>query len=337
MNMTENVNSNVTQEPSEKAEELFLDMLTPPEEKEALKNNDEAVAEEEAPEEIEVEADDAETEITDEETEDQSEEDEVEEDSDEEPTVYSINVNGVNTEVTLEELKSGYSRQKDYTRKTQELAEQKRVAEQRQNEFLQKDNEVSEERALYKEMLPKMQMMIKNNLQREPDWQQLIDNDPQEYLRKKEEWNKTSSTLSYVETEMKRLEAEKAQAENFALEQQMQQGQSIINEKIPEWSDNDVAKAEVAEMMTYAQSIGFNNNELSKIYDGRLILLLRDAWSHSKTKKAVKTKPKESPARVSRPGNSNKIKGNSPLKNARKKLKETGSISDAAKVFEQLI
>jgi len=337
MNMTENVNSNVTQEPSEKAEELFLDMLTPPEEKEALRNNDEAVAEEEAPEEIEVEADDAETEITDEETEDQSEEDEVEEDSDEEPTVYSINVNGVNTEVTLEELKSGYSRQKDYTRKTQELAEQKRVAEQRQNEFLQKDNEVSEERALYKEMLPKMQMMIKNNLQQEPDWQQLIDNDPQEYLRKKEEWNKTSSTLSYVENEMQRLETEKVQAENFALEQQMQQGQSIINEKIPEWSDNDVAKKEVAEMMTYAQSIGFNNNELSKIYDGRLILLLRDAWSHSKTKKAVKTKPKESPARVSRPGNSNKIKGNSPLKNARKKLKETGSISDAAKVFEQLI
>jgi hypothetical protein len=337
MNMTENVNSNVTQEPSEKAEDLFLEMLTPAEEKVATKNNDEAVAEEEAPEDLEAEADDVEADETGEETEDQSEEDEVEEDSDEEPTVYSINVNGVNTEVSLEELKSGYSRQKDYTRKTQELAEQKRVAEQQQNEFLQKDNEVSEERALYKEMLPKMQLMIKNNLQQEPDWQQLIDNDPQEYLRKKEEWNKTSSTLSYVENEMKRLETEKVQAENFALEQQMQQGQAIINEKIPEWSDNDVAKAEVAEMMTYAQSIGFNNNELSKIYDGRLILLLRDAWSHSKTKKAVKTKPKESPARVSRPGNSNKIKGNSPLKNARKKLKETGSISDAAKVFEQLI
>lgn len=335
--MTENVNSNVTQEPSEKAEDLFLEMLTPAEEKVATKNNDEAVAEEEAPEDLEAEADDVEADETGEETEDQSEEDEVEEDSDEEPTVYSINVNGVNTEVSLEELKSGYSRQKDYTRKTQELAEQKRVAEQQQNEFLQKDNEVSEERALYKEMLPKMQLMIKNNLQQEPDWQQLIDNDPQEYLRKKEEWNKTSSTLSYVENEMKRLETEKVQAENFALEQQMQQGQAIINEKIPEWSDNDVAKAEVAEMMTYAQSIGFNNNELSKIYDGRLILLLRDAWSHSKTKKAVKTKPKESPARVSRPGNSNKIKGNSPLKNARKKLKETGSISDAAKVFEQLI
>jgi hypothetical protein len=323
MNMTENVNSNVTQEPSEKAEDLFLEMLTPAEEKVATKNNDEAVAEEEAPEDLEAEADDVEADETGEETEDQSEEDEVEEDSDEEPTVYSINVNGVNTEVSLEELKSGYSRQKDYTRKTQELAEQKRVAEQQQNEFLQKDNEVSEERALYKEMLPKMQLMIKNNLQQEPDWQQLIDNDPQEYLRKKEEWNKTSSTLSYVENEMKRLETEKVQAENFALEQQMQQGQAIINEKIPEWSDNDVAKAEVAEMMTYAQSIGFNNNELSKIYDGRLILLLRDAWSHSKTKKAVKTKPKESPARVSRPGNSNKIKGNSPLKNARKKIKET--------------
>ena len=41
----------------------------------------------------------------------------------EEVETYTITVNGEDVDVTLEELKSGYSRQSDYTRKTQELAE----------------------------------------------------------------------------------------------------------------------------------------------------------------------------------------------------------------------
>ena len=182
-----------------------------------------------------------------------------------------------------------------------------------------------------------MQMMIKNNLRQEPNWQQLIDQDPQEYLRQKEEWNKTGETLKFVENEMNRLKQEQELESQAALRSQALEGQKLIDEKIPEWKDIELAKKEAESMMTYAKGLGFTQEELSQIYDGRLILLLRDAWSHSKVKKAVKTKPKEAPARISKPGNSNKIKSNTPLKNAKSKLRKSGSVSDAAKVFEQLL
>ncbi len=331
-------NETASQDPTEKAESIFLDMITPEEEKQSEPQEEteqEITDESEVEDEVEAQA---ETEYeTEDEADERSEEDEVEDESEEEPESFSIKVDGEDIQVTLDELKAGYSRQKDYTRKTQEVAEQRKQAEKIQHEAMQKNTELSEERALYNDLLPKMQMMIKNNLQKEPDWQQLIDQDPQEYLRKKEEWSKTSQTLSFVENEMNRLKTEQEQDSQRALQQQAIEGQRIINEKIPEWKDNEVAKKEAENMMTYAKGLGFSQDELSQIYDGRLILLLRDAWQHSKVKKAVKTKPKESPARVSRPGNSNKIKSNTPLKNAKSKLRKSGTVSDAAKVFEQLL
>lgn len=331
-------NETASQDPTEKAESIFLDMLTPEEEKQAEPEQETEQEESvETEEETEVEAEAETEEEIEEEADERSEEDEVEDQGEEEPQVFTVNVNGENLEVDLDELKAGYSRQKDYTKKTQEVAEQRKLAEQQMQEFNAKNLELSEERALYNDLLPKMQMMIKNNLRQEPNWQQLIDQDPQEYLRQKEEWNKTGETLKFVENEMNRLKQEQELESQEALRSQAIEGQKLIDEKIPEWKDNELAKKEAESMMAYAKGLGFTQEELSQIYDGRLILLLRDAWSHSKVKKAVKTKPKEAPARISKPGNSNKIKSNTPLKNAKSKLRKSGSVSDAAKVFEQLL
>ena len=53
------------------------------------------------------------------------EEDVLEEEAEEEPDVYAVKVDGEELEVSLDELVQGYSRQSDYTRKTQELASQR--------------------------------------------------------------------------------------------------------------------------------------------------------------------------------------------------------------------
>ena len=50
----------------------------------------------------------------------------------EEPSgeMYAVKVDGVDQEVSLEELRDGYQRQSDYTRKTQELASERRRLQQ---------------------------------------------------------------------------------------------------------------------------------------------------------------------------------------------------------------
>ena len=71
---------------------------------------------------------DSESEAQEEEQPTETEEDTHEEETDEEPK-YTVKVDGEEIEVTQDELLRGYMRQKDYTQKTQQLAEQRRQFE----------------------------------------------------------------------------------------------------------------------------------------------------------------------------------------------------------------
>ena len=314
----------------------FEELLTPEEEKtEAIEEEVTDPGSEEVEEETILEEE--EDSLEDDQESEESEDDEIDAEEEEQPELYAVNINGKEEEVTLDELRSGYSRQKDYTQKTQKIAEQEKALNQKVAEVQNQALEMSEEKALYKDLLPKMQLALKNNLEAEPDWNRLIDENPQEYLKLKESWSNKSSTLKYVEDEIARLQADSQKEEARMLQNQVDMGKQLISEKLPEWNDEKVAQQEATAMMDYAKTLGFTNNELGEIYDGRLILLLRDAWSHSKTKKALKSKPKSSPSRVAKAGTSNRIKSNTPLKKAKAKLRQTGKISDASKVFEQLL
>ena len=87
--------------------------------------------------------------------EDGEEETEVEEV--EEQPVYRVTVDGEEIEVTQDELINGYSRQQDYTRKTQELANQRKTIEQQAQELQQRD-------AIYAQLLPKMEAQLQGEL-----------------------------------------------------------------------------------------------------------------------------------------------------------------------------
>jgi hypothetical protein len=52
-----------------------------------------------------------------------------------EPELYEVKVAGQTIKVPLDELRNGYSRQQDYTRKTTELSEWRRQAEERVNQY----------------------------------------------------------------------------------------------------------------------------------------------------------------------------------------------------------
>ena len=288
--MSNNENETIgSQTEMQDAVQSFEELLTPDNEKEQVETPEEEIAENQV-EEVEAEDLDPEEDLqeTEEETEfdeDISEEDEIE--TDDEQELIAIKVDGEEIEVTLDELKSGYSRQKDYTKKTQEISNQRKDLELKNQEVSKKEMEMSEERALYKELLPKMQLMLKNNMKAEPDWAQLIDEDPQEYLRQKQKWEQQGTTLNFIDAELERTKNEAYQAKLNLIEQQKNEAKVIIADKIPEWKDDKIAEKEVNEISEYARSLGFTNEELSQVYDGRLVVLLRDAWQHSKTKKAV--------------------------------------------------
>ena len=331
--MSNNGKPTALQTEGELATSAFESFLAPEED-----TQEEAVIEE-AEESIEPEVDDfdeQDEELVDEEEleyddeEDGEEETEVEEV--EEQPVYRVTVDGSEIEVTQDELINGYSRQQDYTRKTQELANQRKTIEQQAQELSQRD-------AIYAQLLPKMEAQLKGELVDEPDWKTLVDEDPVAYVREQQIWNEKKEKLEATKAERQRLEKEAYEEQQKQLVQFVQEGQKKLLEIVPEWKNAEVAQKEKLAIRDYGINVlGYTPQEMDAIYDYRALLGLRNAWLNSKTVEATKKKPtQKAPARVARPGTTTRKKSVAPAKRAKQVLAKSGKVQDAAKVFEQLI
>ena len=250
----------------------------------------------------------------------------------EEQPVYRVTVDGSEIEVTQDELINGYSRQQDYTRKTQELANQRKTIEQQAQELQQRD-------AIYAQLLPKMEAQLKGELVNEPDWDSLYNDDPIAFVREKQLWDEKKEKLKAAEAENARLAQESYAQQQEQIAQQVQEGQQKILEIIPEWKNAEVAQKEKLAIRDYGINVlGYLPQEMDAIYDYRALLGLRNAWLNSKTVEATKKKPtQKAPARVARPGTTTRKKTVAPVKRAKQVLAKSGKVQDAAKVFEQFL
>lgn len=317
----------------EEAVTSFEQYLEPEEEKleEAqVESQADETVEEEIVEEEELQADDfEETEET--ETLD-DEQDEIEEQN--EPQLYAVKVNGEDVEVTIDELQSSYSRQADYTRKTQELAQQRKTVEEQQSE-------VAKNEAIYKELLPKMEAALSESLGDEPDWETLYSNDPIGYVRERDLWNEKQQKLQAVQAEQTRLQEEDQVKQQEQIQKYMQYGEKQILNHVPEWKDKTIQQEEKLAIRDHAiNDLGFTAEEINQVYDYRLLMGLRNSWMQNKTQKAVKKKPTQKASarnRVAKPGSVSRKKTSTPLKKSKARLAKSGKVQDAAKVFEQLI
>ena len=265
--------------------------------------------------------------LPEEEFEEQSEVEEVEQ-----PQLYTVKIDGVEQEVRLKKLQRGYSRQQDYTRKTQELSQERKTLEQQQAELAQRD-------AVYSQLLPKMEAQIMGDIENEPDWAKLSEEDPIAYVREKQVWDQKKEKLQAVQAEQQRLQQEAAVKQQEQVQQMIEFGQQKLLEIIPEWSDEKIANKEKSEIRNYAiETLGFSPQEMDQVYDYRALLGLRNAWLQSQTATAAKKKPtQKASVRAGKPGASTRKVSVAPEKKLRQRLAKSGKTADAAKVFEQML
>lgn len=331
MSEPSNVESTGFKTDLQKTADQFENLMTPTEEVEEQQEEQVEQAEEEAVEDIVEDDYDIDEDI--EEAEEEVELDEQESfEEEEQPQVYSVKIDGQEQEVTLQELQQGYSRQKDYTRKTQELSQQRKDFEAQQAELVKKD-------AIYKELLPRMEQSLEGELSNEPDWKSLYESDPIAYVREKDVWNEKKEKFKAVQAEQQRLQQEHLTGQQAEIQKAVEVGNQRLLEAVPEWKDADVALKEKQSIAKYAMDVlGYSQDEINQVYDYRALLGLRGAWLHHQTGKAIKKKPVEkAPARVGKPGSANKPRTATPLKKAKQRLAKSGKLRDAARVFENLI
>ena len=262
------------------------------------------------------------------EAEETSEQSDIQENS-EEP-YYSVTVDGTDLSVNLEELIQGYQRNADYTRKTQELAQERNQS----SEFVERSKKDVEAKL---QRLDQLNNAAQAQLQQEyaeVDFEKLYDEDPVEAARLEHKMRRKHDQLAQVQQQTQELQSQEF---NKYLGEQ----QKLLSQKIPEFMDEQKGPRFKQQMRDYLGNIGFNDTEINSVYDHRYVMLVKDAMSYRNLQKAkpqIKKKVANAPKVVK--GGVAKSKGQADAEAKRQqlsKLRKTGQVRDAAKFFRNLV
>ena len=247
-----------------------------------------------------------------------------------EDSTYKVKVAGQELDVTLDELRNGYSRDADYRQKTEELSHQRKQfqseSEKQRQDYSQKLNELNQR-------LSTAQVDLNAEIN-SADLDKLYEEDPTEAAKVERKLKKKQDALNQS---LQQTQAE--QKEQFSSFLQDQQRKLVS--KMPEFSDPAKASSLKANMKSTLNNYGFNDQEVAQVYDHRIVMLVNDAMKYrsmqnSKPNIAKKiTKP-------SKPFSSGVKQGKSEanLKLRRDKfsrLKKSGSMKAAQDVFLDMI
>ena len=248
----------------------------------------------------------------------------------------TIEVDG--EEITIEELRSGHLRQKDYTRKTQELAEHRKAVEA-------KDQEMDRERAEYAQLLPALAERIQQEAKQEPDWDTLYDADPVMAAKAERQWRKEQegrvAQLQAVQAEQQRMQQIEAQKHEQMQQSYLEQQRQILPDIIPEWRDSKVAATEATQIRDFLLGEGFSEQDVSGMSNATLVKLARKAMLYDRGEtraNEVKAKPKKPRTKTLKSGSrASQPKRTSAAQEAQNRARKTGRVNDAAAAIKALL
>ncbi len=251
------------------------------------------------------------------------------------PQMYTIKVDGKDTEVTLEELQNGYSRQADYTRKSQVLAEQRKKA----------DDELAttqQERQRYLSQLEQFDSQADSKLKEyaATDWNKLKEEDPMEYMAKRDTYRELQENRRILKDEQKEVGLKQQQQQLTKFEEVKKINYNELIQRLPEWGDPEKGSQVKQAVKNYAVTKGFTEQELNTLIDARSVEVLHKAMLYENLLKAkISNKKTKVVPKMQKPGvgtlksevSSDKVKAQ------RARLRKSGHISDASSLIESLM
>lgn len=195
------------------------------------------------------------------------------------------------SKVTVAELKRGHLRTSDYTRKTQELAEQRKAFEANQSSYQQQAQQLTQERefvaGLAQQLLPQ-----------EPD-PSTMDTDPVGYMQAKAAYDQRMGQLQKLSQQHHEAAQRHAQEQRQALTQQRKAEAERLIEAMPELKEPQRYGKFMSETSAVMQNhYGFSAEEVGQAMDHRFYPIFRDLAAYQrikagkgKAKQAVEGKP----------------------------------------------
>ena len=308
---------------------------------------DKPETEEAQPTEEEESQPEGEDESLEEETEEEEEAEEAEEESEEpdveeEEELYKVKVDGSEQEVTLDELLSGYSRQSDYTKKTQQIAQERQQMSQLQQQWQQEMIAAQTERQQYIDALGQVVNQSMTGLEEYAniDWATLKEDDPISYVTRRDEFRDAQERVRAMqEQQAYAVQQQEAEMQN-AIQYRAREEMGMMVEKVPEWKDKETRQEITKTLREYATGQGFSPEEISSLIDHRSLIVLMKAQKYDAMQNTdVKSKKLKNKPKVVRAGTERgKKSGDKAKRTAQmKRLRQSGHVDDASILFEDFI
>ncbi len=252
------------------------------------------------------------------EVEDPTEESEDEtEDAPEYITEGNIEIDGES--VSVEEIKLGYLRQADYTKKTQVVAEQRKAAE--------------EQTANYESTLSALLTASGADLSRfdNVNWEQAAVENPEQYKQAKAVFEQTQQTYNFIKSQADEHQKRNQEQQQAILRENAKESLTVLKSTIPNWN-NDLYYS-IGEYAT--STLGVTSEEFNDVHDHRMITALYKAMQFDQAK--VKTQKKvQASAKKTLSGKKGEPKDLGKKENHRKsreRLKKSGRMEDAVQAL----
>jgi len=246
------------------------------------------------------------------------------------PELHRVKVQGQELEVSLDELKAGYSRDSDYRQKTHTLGMEKRDLETQKSSLRQTyDTRLNE----LNDLISTANQFVEQK-QGGQDLAKLYQEDPTEAAR-------LDFQLRQEKQHIESLKSSAREAQNRQYETYLETQKELAATKIPEFSDPSKADSFKLNMRTALRDYGFNDQEIGSLADHRFLMVAKDAMSFKsqKDKRPIVSKKVANAPKVLKAGvaKSNVSSGREEVRNKIKTLRKTGHIRDAQSAIADMI
>lgn len=246
------------------------------------------------------------------------------------PELHRVKVSGQELEVSLDELKAGYSRDSDYRQKTHTLGMEKRDLETQKNSLRQTyDTRLNE----LNDLISTANQFVEQK-QGGQDLAKLYQEDPTEAAR-------LDFQLRQEKQHIDSLKDKARIAQTKQYESYLDAQKELAATKIPEFSDPNKADSFKLNMRNTLRDYGFNDQEIGSLADHRFLMVAKDAMSFKsqKDKRPIVSKKVANAPKVLKAGvaKSNVSSGREEVRNKIKTLRKTGHIRDAQSAIADMI
>lgn len=238
---------------------------------------------------------------------------------------------------TREELKNSILRQRDYTKKTMQLAEERKAFEgERESAKTARDQ--------YGAALQKLNDVLGKIST--PDFEKLEKElPPEEFAKAVAKHQLEKEKRAALESELQRVQDEKEAEEREKLGQYVAGERQRLAEVLPEFADDAKAADAYKRLVTHYGKQGVTKEELNAIIDHRMVVVLHKAMQFDEIQsrlEKIRSRKKQPPGPVVTPNAQTSVTGSRETRNAlaarkaMEKATQTGSERDAIAAIKAL-